>query len=1621
MRTLFFFAARNVFLLSGLLFVTATATAAEPTVLPIGVARMDVTPAEPIRLTGYGSRRTNSIGVEQKLWAKALALGADADGPALLLTLDNCGIAEPTYLELVRRLYKSAGLKQHQLAIAYSHTHSGPCTTDWAPNIFSQDIAPDQQAAIDRYTRGLLDKLEQVALAALKDRRPGTLAWSQGNVSFARNRRVVQAGGARFGENAAGPVDHALPVLRATDVDGKLRAVVANYACHCTTMGGEFNHLHGDWAGCAQEFIERDHPGAVALITIGCGADANPSPRGSLVNVRQHGEDLAAEVKRLLPQAFVPLRGKLSTRLKRIELPFDTPFTRAQWEERAAKSGIVGYHAKKYLARLDRGEKLPTTLPYYVQTWTFGDELALVFLPGEVVVDYALRLKREFDPARLWVSSYANYVPCYIPSRRILHEGGYEAEDSLWYYDRPGRLAPATEDLIVNTVHELLPKEFLFDEKKAEFPPPKTPDEALAAFRVSGDFAVELAAAEPLVQSPVAIDWGADAKLWVCEMFDYPTGLDGQGRPGGRVKFLEDTNGDGRFDKATLFLDHLPFPTGVMAWRKGALICAAPDILYAEDTNGDGKADVVRTNFSGFATHNFQARVNGLTWGLDGWVYGAAGLFGGKIKSVLTGTDVELSGRDFRIHPDTGEFEPVSGLSQQGRVRDDWGNWFGNDNGTLLWHFPLPDHYARRNPNVPAPDPRVYPVKDANPNRLFPVSRTLERFNDPHAANRTTSACGPEIYRDDLLGTNHAGNAFICEPVHNLVHRLALAEQGATFTARRAAEEQRSEFLASTDNWFRPVQARTGPDGALWIVDMYRFVVEHPRWIPAERLAKLDVRAGADQGRIYRVTARGKPLHPVRDLTKLPPAELTAALDTPNGPTRDLVHRELLQRADATAVARLAEIAGQSRFPAARAQALCVLDGLSVITRPQVRQALADPHPGVRRTAARLSEPFLANPERVRIPANPALTGVAAAQNVSRLDELSFTQLTEALRRLTNDPNASVRFQLALSLGEWNDPRAGTALGNLALAGDTWTRAAVFSSAARQPGEILKVILAAPLTNGEPGRLIGPLIATAAAGTTDAFEKVLIAVANLMIQRTESWKWPVLVSLIEAMERRQIDLNGLIASSVAEVRQSASAIAHALMNARMIAVNQLADEDARVAALQLVGRGIGGDPEVELLFLGAFIKPEVNDRLQKAALDRLARSVSATVPTIVLANWSRQLPAMRAAILATLVSREEWTKILLDTVAKGRIAPGEIPAASRQRLLKHKRDDIRQHATGLFAANGSADRAQVLAQYQTVAALTGDAANGGAVFAKNCASCHAFGGQGQALGPDLAAFRDKSVTDFLAAIFDPNAAIEPRFLGYEVTTRDGRSLSGVIRAETATGLTLVQAGGVEEKVLRGDIKEIKAAALSLMPEGLEQAMNPQDVADLLAHLRQAGPAPFGGASAEQAAKARTDFLKGGVNGLGKLVSASEQLNYPSWLGSLPLAHCRQTDGQSKMVWQTAVVPSGLAAGAVEKFRLPAALGFASQPAGKFHLRLNGKPALDFDVTLTDQTWSSADGQVRLSYAVRESNSEDSNGILTIEVAASRLESGKPATFEVTGSAARSQRWFGIYLVEGKQP
>lgn len=435
------------------------------------------------------------------------------------------------------------------------------------------------------------------------------------------------------------------------------------------------------------------------------------------------------------------------------------------------------------------------------------------------------------------------------------------------YVLREGKAGDANAlPVIAGTDAKFENKELVAGDKRIPFsellrmpgPAPKSPEESLKALHVAKGYEVKLIASEPFVQDPVFVDWDAKGRMWVVEMGDYPfapgettkDGKVGQGKVSdlqqGRIKILEDTNGDGVMDKATLFLDGLLHPTGLAFWKGGVFVSAIPDIFYAEDTDGDGKCDKREVWFTGFTAGNPQHLVNGFCWGLDGWYHGANGDSGGKIKAIKTGKEYDLSANDFRFDPKTGEFALEAGRSQYGKWRDDYGNWFGNNNVTWAWHYWLPLDDLKRNPDLAVKSIREETNTDK---RIYPVSPAVRRFNQASTAGTLTSGCSPMPARSPLF----PDTMFICEPANNLVHREVIDYSGTVIKTHRHPDDASSEFFASEDNWCRPTMARCGPDGSLYVVDMYRLVMEHPEWIPAEIVKATDVRAGEKMGRIYRV------------------------------------------------------------------------------------------------------------------------------------------------------------------------------------------------------------------------------------------------------------------------------------------------------------------------------------------------------------------------------------------------------------------------------------------------------------------------------------------------------------------------------------------------------------------------------------------------------------------------------------------------------------------------------------------------------------------------------------------------------------------------------------------------
>lgn len=427
-----------------------------------GVATIDITPETPIRLTGYGAReKSETTDIMHRLEGKALAIGSDQQKPLIIITVDLLGITERVANRVRKELQARANIDPAQVGFMASHTHGGPELGN-AINIlqYRSDergytdslLELEQLIHIAEYNETLVRKLTDVALTALSKRTPGYISWGQGQAGFAKNRRPL-----------GGPVDVALPALKVTNTDGTLRAIFLNYACHGTTLEG-INQINGDWISEAKKLIEARHPGALAMVALGCGADADPSPRGNVESVQKNGKEIADNAEKLIRATLQPIETAPTAKMVVVKLPFaktpTVPELIEQARNRSKKTTLYALYARIALDQIQRGESLPTEVDMPVQVWSFGDGLAMVNLGGEVTVDYSLRLKNEMGAERLWVNGYANDVPCYIASARVIREGGYEADFSMTCYNKPSPLKEEAENIIIKAVYDLIPEPY---------------------------------------------------------------------------------------------------------------------------------------------------------------------------------------------------------------------------------------------------------------------------------------------------------------------------------------------------------------------------------------------------------------------------------------------------------------------------------------------------------------------------------------------------------------------------------------------------------------------------------------------------------------------------------------------------------------------------------------------------------------------------------------------------------------------------------------------------------------------------------------------------------------------------------------------------------------------------------------------------------------------------------------------------------------------------------------------------------------------------------------------------------------------------------------------------------
>lgn len=956
------------------------------------------------------------------------------------------------------------------------------------------------------------------------------------------------------------------------------------------------------------------------------------------------------------------------------------------------------------------------------------------------------------------------------------------------------------------------------------------------------DLEISLFAAEPDVVDPVALCFDELGLAYVVEMRDYPYGLGPDRQPAGSIRCLEDTDGDGRADRSVVFASELRFPTSITPWNGGVLVTAPPHIVFLQDTDGDRRADHREVVVSGFKLGVTDSNVNGLRYGLDNWIHGANGGNGGTLASPRRpGATLRLGEHDFRFRVATGQIEITTHTGGGfGLVFDDWGRSFTTYNIDHLQQRVADAEPFQRHPGLP-PVQTTHSISDhGEMARIYPVSTAVTRPNHPEQAGHFSAAGGMGYLGHTGWPAHHTGSLFVGDVVGNLVHRDRLHPDGPIFRAARAPGETNREFFASPDNAFRPVGLELGPDGALYLLDMQRDVIEHPDYIPKKLLRTLDVRAGEDRGRIYRLAPRGWP----KDRTlpgRAAPSELVALFDSPNAWTRGTAQRLLVTRQDRSVTGSLQK-AASSPNPRARLHALATLDGLGSLSDSTLATALHDPEPALRIHALRLA--------------------------AARINPGSNPDASARLLPLLSDPDPEVRFVAAQTVGRLAPPPVAELVAMLHRdAAWPWSRRAALAALGPHTVQVMERFFADPAYWADTTRDRTPAareFMEVAAGSADA----ATARAGLPLPAGfGAFPMPLRIAVLEGFARG-LSRRSSPATAAPDTERLLRALTEndsepALLGVALHALRGLGlplgptlDRQLPSWTRRVLDRALPTSERVNgvpLLTHGAWtnvgptlltlLQPDHPHPLRQAALQVLREFKEPAVGTALIAAWPSISPTERPALVNLLVYRHGFHEALLHGLESESIRVGELnlDLEHRRELLRKAAPPLRARAARFMADEEYSNRTAVVEQWLARMPESGDRTRGRAVFEKLCAQCHQAHGLGFQVGPDLSGLGHRSVEDLLSNILDPNMAMNPAFVAFTAELADGESETGILASDGTETVLLLQAGGRKVELPRSQIRRLGSEGRSLMPEGLEAGLEPRDLRDVIAFLQAPTP------------------------------------------------------------------------------------------------------------------------------------------------------------------------------------
>lgn len=985
-----------------------------------------------------------------------------------------------------------------------------------------------------------------------------------------------------------------------------------------------------------------------------------------------------------------------------------------------------------------------------------------------------------------------------------------------------------------------------------EHPPKLSPEhqKALASLQVMEGFKVEMVAAEPLIADPVAMEVDEDGNMYVVEMHGYPLDMSGSGK----IKLLKDTNNDGFPDKSIVFADKLKLPTGIMRWKNGFIVTDAPDVLYLEDTNNDGKADIRKKLLTGFALSNPQHNLNTPRFEIDNWIYlghesaitpfvykKEFGDKGSRItfpdQPTAPSLDQNANGHAVRFKPDSYELEELSGRTQYGHTTDAWGHRLYTSNANHLYHEVLANQYLKNNPALLVANTTQNISDHGEAAEIYPITETPNHqlLTD---VGVITSSCGVTWYLGGAFGEKFKNVTFIAEPVHNLVHADIIKDNGATFTASRLNEK--SEFLASKDAWFRPVNFYIGPDGALYVIDYYRQIIEHPEWMSDEINRSGALYNGTDKGRIYRIVPeKGLPMNWLGklNLSKKSSAELVKLLENENGWYRRTAQRLLLHRQAKDIVPALRQIIEKSKLSEAKVHALWLLDGLQGVGNEELAQAFKSKDAGVRENGIRVAERHLNG---------------------------NFKEsLEKELLALQNDESAKVRFQLLNTLGFVKSSEAENARLTILKRDfqDRWVGLAGIASFPEKENQIFELAISQKPTP-ETAEFVSNLAATIANGPNKVGFSEMMQKIMTDTQGADGWKAAALngvaklwrfkkgTGILSEVEKEQL-LTHFSPKNASDLRRSSLGLLEVVGFPR----GKLLDEKIENAMAALQNAASLSEQKTDsfradaIVFLSMVnpngIKPSLQQILtqqeslvvQTEALKSLGKVADNQTCLFLLEEMKRFSLSLQTEAVNIFLAKPERIHLLLKAIEVKEVEKSVVGWRQMVHLMNYYDANIRAYARKVLSVNE--DRKAVLQKYMAALEMKGNQPKGKLVFEKNCASCHQIEGvKGVNFGPDLSTLRSRNATSVLTEIINPNNSIADNYDFWTLELTNGRSIAGIITQENTNSISVKEIGGTESTIQKKEVAKMQKTEQSIMPNGLENAISVQEMADLVAFIKK---------------------------------------------------------------------------------------------------------------------------------------------------------------------------------------